>query len=153
MSCSPFELFFKALLVLCRQLRFQRGIDGDLLDQVQGPVAEHEFEKVEEWFLDIVVRLRAHFNICDVFLTVKSYLLGFHFSVLHINLVSDQDDGNVPSNSDEITVPNRRFFVRVTGCDIEEEKCTRGVDVIAVSQSSELLLPGCIPDLTVDSSG
>ena len=50
---------------------------------------------------------------------MESDLLGLNLSVLNVNLVSDQDNGNVLADTDEILVPLGNVSIGDTGAHIE----------------------------------
>jgi hypothetical protein len=51
-------------------------------------------------------------------------LLGLDFSVLDIDLVSNQDDGNVLTDSDQVFVPFGNILIGDSGTDIEHNDST-----------------------------
>ncbi len=73
-----------------------------------------------------------------------------HLSVLDINLVSDQNNWNVLANSDDVSVPVRDILVCNSAGHVKHNDGALTLDVITVSQSTELLLSGSIPDIEAD---
>jgi hypothetical protein len=57
--------------------------------------------KIEKRFLKIVVTLSRYFIILQILLPMKSNLLGFHLSVLDINLVTTKNNGNIFTDPDK----------------------------------------------------
>ena len=51
--------------------------------------------KVQEGLLKVVVALGRNFIVLQVLLPVEGDLLGLHLPVLHVNLVTTQDNGDV----------------------------------------------------------
>jgi len=54
--------------------------------------------KVKEGLLKVVIALGRNLIVLQVLLPVECNLLGFDLPVLHINLVTTEDDGNVLTN-------------------------------------------------------
>ena len=79
-------------------------------------------------------------------------LLGLNLSVLDIDLVSDEHDGDVLAHSDEILVPLGDVLVGDSGAHIEHDDTAVASNVVAVSKSSELLLTGGVPNVEEDLS-
>lgn len=69
---------------------------------------------------------------------------------LHVNLVSTEHNGNVFTDTLEITVPVRDILVCNTGRDVEHDDTALALDVISITQSTELLLASGIPDIEAD---
>ncbi len=57
----------------------------------------------KEWFFKVVVRLSRDIVVLKVLLAVKGDSLSFDFALLHINLISTQNYGDILANSDEVT--------------------------------------------------
>ncbi|BAS95462.1 Os05g0574550 [Oryza sativa Japonica Group] len=51
--------------------------------------------KIKEGLLKVVVALGRNFIVLEILLPVECDLLGFNLPVLHINLVTTQDNGDV----------------------------------------------------------
>lgn len=68
-------------------------------------VSNKSSQEPDEWLLELIVALGRDIVVLEILLSVESDLLGLHFSVLDIDLVSNQDNGNVLTDSDEILVP------------------------------------------------
>lgn len=51
--------------------------------------------EVQERFLKVVVALGRNFIVLQILLPVESNLLGFDLPVLHINLITAEDNGDV----------------------------------------------------------
>lgn len=52
---------------------------------------------------------------------MESDLLGLHLSVLDVNLVANENDGDVLANSDEILVPLGNVLVSDSRADVEHD--------------------------------
>ena len=72
----------------------------------------------------------------QIALAVESDLAGLDFSVLLVDFVADEDDGDVIADSDEIFVPLGHVFVGDSGGDIEHEDGGIGSNVVSFSESS-----------------
>ena len=78
--------------------------------------------------------------------------LGFDFPVLDIHLVPAQHDGDVFTHTDQVPMPVGHILVRDSSCDIEHDNCTLSLNIVAVSETSELLLTGSVPNIEPDWS-
>lgn len=83
---------------------------------------------------------------------MESDLSGLDFSVFLVNLVTDQDDWDVITDSGQVFVPFGHVFVGDSGGDIEHENSGIGSNVVAFSEASELLLSGGIPEWEFDGA-
>ena len=62
-------------------------------------------EKPDKWFFELIVTLGRNVVVLEVLLSMEGNLFGLHFSVLNINFISNQDNGNVFAYSHQILVP------------------------------------------------
>lgn len=76
--------------------------------------------------------------------------LGLDLALLNIDLVTAENDGDVLADTDEITVPVGDVLVGDTRGNIEHDDTTLAVDVVTVTETTELLLTGGIPDIELD---
>lgn len=91
------------------------------------------------------------------------------FALLHIDLVTAEDDGNVLADTDEVacdrlvripqganqdrvihTVPVRDVLVGDAGGHIEHDDAALAVDVVAITETTKLLLASSIPDVELN---
>ena len=86
----------------------------------------------------------------QILLSVENYGLGLDFSVLDVDLVAAQDDGDVLADADQISVPVGHVLVGHSGSDVEHDDSALALDVVAVTETSELLLAGCVPNVEPD---
>ncbi len=49
-------------------------------------------------------------------------------------------------------MPVGNVLVCDTGCDIKHDDTTLPVDIVAISESTKLFLPGSVPDIELDAS-
>lgn len=59
--------------------------------------------KPEERFLEIVVRLGGDIVVLKVLLAMESDGLCFDLSLLHVDFIATEDNGNVFANADQVT--------------------------------------------------
>lgn len=78
--------------------------------------------------------------------------LGLDLSLLDIDLVTGQDDGNVLADTGQVTVPVGYVLVGDTGCDVEHDDTTLAVDVVPIAETTELLLSGSVPDVELNGA-
>lgn len=117
---------------------FQRGV----ADQLPG--------KPQEGLLEVIVGLGGDVVVLEVLLAVEGDGLGLHLTLLNIDLVTAKDNRNVLADTDEITVPVGNVLVGDTGGNIEHDDTTLSVDIISISQTTELLLTSCVPNVELD---
>jgi hypothetical protein len=103
---------------------------------------------------------------------VEGDLLGLDLAVLHVDLVSNKDDGNVFADANEILVPLGHVLVGDAGAHIEHNdgavsaNATSKKDwldqfslwrnmvdlLVAVTETSEFLLAGGVPHVEADGT-
>lgn len=128
-------------------LRRSKGRRGDKLE---GRVADELSGEPEEGLLKVVVGFSRDVVVLEVLLSVESDGLGLDLTLLDIDLVTTEDDGDVFANTDKITVPVGNVLVGDTGGDVKHDDAALTVDVVAVAEAAELLLTSGIPDLKLD---
>jgi hypothetical protein len=57
----------------------------------------------QEWLLEVVIGLGGDVVVLKVLLSVESDCLSLHLSLLNINLVTGEDDGDILADADQIT--------------------------------------------------
>ena len=78
--------------------------------------------------------------------------LGLHFPVFNVHFVPAQNYGDVFTDSHQISMPIRDIFVGYSGRNIKHDDPTLSLDVVAISESTKLLLSGCIPHVETDGT-
>ena len=68
-------------------------------------------------------------------------------ALLDVDLVTAEDDRDVLAHSLKISVPIWHVLVRDSGGDVEHDDTALALDVVAVAQSTKLLLSGRVPDV------
>ncbi len=137
----------------------------------QGRVAHKLASQPEEGLLEVVVGLGRDVVVLKVLLSVEGDGLGLDLPLLHVDLVAAEDDGNVLADSDEIacrvptplastglhtsgpgilTVPVRNILVRASGRDIKHDDAALPVDVVSITEPTELLLTSRVPNVELD---
>jgi hypothetical protein len=146
--------FLKLTLVLSNQL----GVDlelrslGVLTEEDQVGLVGKTSGEPKERLLEVVVASSRQIVVLQVSLSVELDVASLDLSVLHINLVSDQDNWDVLADSDDISVPVGDVLVCDSAGHIEHDDGTLTLDVITVSQTSELLLASGVPHVEADLS-
>jgi hypothetical protein len=74
------------------------------------------------------------------------------FPDLDIDFVSAEHNGDVLANALEVTMPVGNVFVGDTGGDVEHDDPALALDVVPISQTSELLLSSGVPDVEANGS-
>lgn len=136
----------------------------------EGCVADQFSGEPKEGLFEVVVRLCGDVVVLQVLLAVEGDCLGLDFALLHIDFVAAQDDGNVLTNTNQVTwkfvlvrckvaenpavltMPVGNILVGDSGCDIEHNDTALAVDVVAISKATELLLSCSIPNVEEDLS-
>lgn len=83
---------------------------------------------------------------------MKSDLSSLYLSILLIDLISNQNDWDVITDSSQVLVPFRNVFVCNSGCDIEHENGGICTDIISLSKATKLFLASSIPKRKFDRS-
>jgi hypothetical protein len=132
-------------------------VEGDLGGSKDGCLSEGEVgvvdetaEEPHEGLLELVVGLGGDVVVLQVLLAVESDLLGLHLAVLHVNLVSDKDNGDVFADTGKILEPLGDVGVGDAGADIEHDDAAVSSDVVTITKSSEFLLASGIPNVEQD---
>ena len=84
-------------------------------------------------------------NYLEVLLSVENNGLCLDFSVFNVHLVSGENDWNVFANSDNITMPVGHVLVGDARCDVKHDDGALALDIVAITEATELLLTGCVP--------
>lgn len=76
--------------------------------------------------------------------------LRLHFALLHIDFVAAEHDGDVLTHTHQVAVPVGHVLVGDTGGNIEHDDAALAVDVVAITQTSKLLLPCRVPHIELN---
>lgn len=71
---------------------------------------------------------------------------------LHVDLVAAKNDGNVLANTFQVTMPVGDVLVGDTGSDIEHDNAALSLDVVTVTETTELFLTSGIPNVEADGT-
>ena len=80
------------------------------------------------------------------------HLLRLDLSVLDVDLVTTQYNGYSVTDVHQVTMPYRNVVVRHSCCHVKHDDGTLCLDVVAISQTSELFLTGSVPHVELDGS-
>ena len=80
---------------------------------------------------------------------ISAKLRGTH---LHVDLVAAKNDWDVLANTLKITVPVRDVLIRDTGRHVEHDDTALALNVVTVTETTELLLAGSVPDVEADGA-
>jgi hypothetical protein len=130
-----FEFFVFVVLELSSKSLFQNGfllllvlnVDGNvlrkkgrLLNQLQVGIVFELAEQVNEGLFVVVVALNGEFVVLNALLAVEGDGSGLNLTLLEIDLVAAQNDGNVGSaDTSNISVPVGDVLVSHSGSNIE----------------------------------
>ena len=121
---------------------FGRG-QGRGLDKDQVWISDEFSCEPEEGLLEVIVALCRNIVVLKILLAVERDLLGLDFSVHDVNLVSAENDGNGFAHPHDVPMPGGDVFVGGTRGNVEHDDSSLSLDVVSVSESSELFLSGC----------
>lgn len=72
------------------------------------------------------------------------------FAVLDVHLIAAQHNGDVLAHAHQVPMPVRYVLVRDARRDVEHHNGALSLDVVAVAQTTELLLAGGVPHIEAD---
>jgi len=116
----------------------------------QSLVADKLPREPQEGLLEVVVGLGGDVVVLEVLLAVEGDGLGLDLALFDVDLVAGQDDGDVLANADQVTVPVGDVLVGDARGDVEHDDTALAVDVVAVTETTELLLASGVPDIELD---
>ncbi len=76
--------------------------------------------------------------------------LGLDLALLDIDLVTAENDWDVLADADQVTVPVWNVLIGDTGGNIEHDDTALAVDVVSITETTELLLSSGIPDIELE---
>jgi len=121
-------------------------------DEVQGRVTNKFPRKPQERLLEVVVGFGRDFKILQVLFSMEGHRACLHFPLLDINFVPAKNNGNLFTNTLQIAVPIWYVFVGNSRCHVEHDDTTLALNVVSITESSKLLLAGCVPDVETDGT-
>jgi len=149
-------------LSLCqfpRILLHQLTIDLDLSwgegrrsDEFESRVANEFPREPQEGLLKIVVGLGGDLEVLEVLLAMECHRASLHFSLLYINFVPAQHNGDVLAHTLEVTMPIGNVLVCDPRGDVKHDDTALALDVVAIAQATKFLLSGGIPDVEADGA-
>ena len=128
------------------------GLEGQSLNQVEVGISDEGTEDPEEGLLILVVGLSRDVEVLQVALAMESDLAGFNLTVLLVNLVSYQHDGDVVADTRQVLVPLRDIFVGDTGGHVKHQNGGVGSDVVSFSEATKFFLSGSVPQRESDGA-
>jgi len=126
------------------------GSKGGGSDEVKSLVADKLSCEPQERLLEVVVGLGGDVVVLEVLLAVEGDGLGLDLALLDIDLVTSENDGDVLADTDKITVPVGDVLVGDARSDIEHDDTALAVDVVTVTETTELLLTCGVPNIELD---
>mmetsp|Transcript_8544 Transcript_8544/g.27238 ORF Transcript_8544/g.27238 Transcript_8544/m.27238 type:complete len:230 (+) Transcript_8544:343-1032(+) len=145
-SLGHLELLFVLANLVDVQVHLGRRKRGRL-DERELRIADQLASEPQKRLLKVVVGLGTDIVVLQVLLTVKGDGLRLHFSVLHVDLVAHEDNGDVLAHTHQITMPVGHRLVRQARRDIEHNDGTLALDVVPVAEATKLLLSGGVPHM------
>jgi len=83
---------------------------------------------------------------------VEDDALRFHLPILDVHFVATEDDRDVLADADQIAMPVGHVLVGYTRGHVEHDDSALALDVVAIAQTSELLLAGGVPHVEADGA-
>lgn len=128
------------------------GLEGEGFNKVEVGVSGEGPEDPEEGLLVLVVGFGGDVEVLEVALAVEGDLAGLDLSVLLVDLVSDEHDGDVVADAGEVLVPLGHVLVGDSRSDVEHQNGGIGADIVALPQAAQLLLASRVPEAELDGS-
>ena len=98
-----------------------RGLKDGSFNEGKVGVTNESSKEPDEGLLELIVALSGDIVVLEVLLSVESDLLSLDFSVLNINLVTNEDNRNVLADSDQVLVPLGNILVGDSRADVEHD--------------------------------
>ena len=143
---SLFDFVGHLLNLVLRNFNLGRGEERSL-DEGEVTVVYHSTEEPDERLLELIVALGRDIVILKVLLSVEGDLLSLDLTITNIDFVTDEDDGDGLTDTGQVLIPLWNVGVGDTGAHIEHDDTAVTSNIIAVTESSELLLTGSIPNV------
>ena len=148
-SLGHLELLFVLANLINVQVNF-RGRKGRGLDKGRLGITDELAGEPEEGLFKVVVGLGRDVIVLQVLLAVKCNSLCLHLSVLHIHLVSHQNNGDILTDTHEIAMPVGHRLVGEARGHVEHDDRTLSLNVVTVTETTKLLLTSGIPHVEND---
>ena len=71
---------------------------------------------------------------------------------LDVDLVSTKNDGNVLTDTFEVTMPVGDVLVGDTGGHVEHDDTALALDIVTITEATKLLLTGSVPHVETDGT-
>ena len=121
-------------------------------NEIQVRVTNQLASQPKERLLKVIVGLGRDIVVLQVLLSVESDGLGLYLTLLNIDLVTAKNNGDVLTDTDEITMPVGDVLVGDSRGDIEHDNSTLATDIITITKTTKLLLASSIPGVENDST-
>ena len=96
----------------------------------------------KERLLEVIIGLGRDVVVLKVLLSVESNGLGLHLSLLDINLVSGEDDGNILADTDQITCEEELADVMCKSNSGNNSRCQFGTFLYVIREvTSNMMMP------------
>lgn len=83
-----------------------------------------EITKLKSLFYNSKIHIFASSYYLQVLLAVKHNALGFDFPVFDVHLVATKNNGNVLTDTDQVTMPVRHVLIGDSRSDVEHDDST-----------------------------
>lgn len=129
-----------------------RGCKGRRSGKLERRVADQLTCQPQEGLLKVVVGLGRDLKVLQVLLAVERDGSSLDFPLLYVDLVAAQNNGNVLADALQVTVPCWYVLVSDATGDVEHDDTALSLNVVAVTQTTELLLSRRVPNVEDDGA-
>lgn len=129
-----------------------RGSKSGSSGKLEGGVADQLPCEPEERLLEVVVGLGRDLEVLEVLLAVEGDGTGLDLALLNVDLVTTENDGDVLADALQVTVPVGNVLVGDTRGNVEHDDTTLTLDVVTITETTELLLSRSVPNVEADGT-
>ena len=121
-----------------------------LVSKVQLGIVSKATGQPEEGLLEIVVGLSRDVVVLEVLSAVEGNHLCLDLTVGGVDLVTHEDDGDVVADTGDVTEPVGHVAVGLARSNFEHDDGAVTLDVVTVTEATELFLAGGVPAVEAD---
>jgi len=114
---------------------------------VQSRVVDHSAQEPHEGFLKLVITFGADVVVLQILLSVERDLLGLHLTILDVDLVANQHNGDSFADTRQIFEPLGHVGVGDSRTDVKHDDAAVAANVVAITQTTKFLLACRVPNV------
>lgn len=115
------------------------GLQGGRIDKVKGVVPGQLACQPQKGLFKVVVGFGGNVVVLQVLFAVEGDLLRLDLTILDLDLVSSEDDGDIFTNTSQVTMPIGDVLVGDTGRHVKHDNRTLALYVVSVAESTKFL--------------